>query len=998
VTDADEASPPAQPPVVVALIPAFQSADRIAATAAATASIPGVTRVLVVDDGSRDGTADAALAVGVEVLVLPENLGKGGAVAAGVAASHDADVFLLVDADLGDTARESARLLPPVLRDEADLTVAVLPDAAGRGGFGLVRNAAAWGIRRCTGWSTAAPLSGQRALRASFLRDLVDARRFGLEVAMTVDVLRAGGRVVEVEAHIEHRHTGRSWSGFVHRGRQGLDVARALWPRITSEQRRIQGIVLATLALFALMVWSGSRWEPTTEPLGATPDRVLVVGLGSYDFDDLGSEHTPALNAIRSDGAVGAMTIRTVARRPSLAEGYLSFGGGARLRVAAGAGLAVPADAEVDGLSAAELLSRATGTFPRGDIVVLGAPASVLANQGAEVASPPGALGATLNAAGVDTAVVGVHDRPDSPLGGGIVERPAALAAMTDDLSVAAGDVDPERLLVADPDGPFGVWSDSAAMVTAVEAAFEEARVVFADPGDLYRAAAFRPSTLPETADEVRTIALVRTDRLVGELVDRYADDTLIYVVSLTPRGGAFRLTPVYAVGPGVPAGSWITSASTKRTGLSALTDMAPTVLEALGLETPSQFPGTALRYEAGPVDEQMLLRYDRETNIRERTYYPQAQWFIIVQAALYGAIVLAVSRNRQGGATGSVLRWFILAVASYPVATFVVKAMPWATSGPLVLPTILAVATSVLIATVAARRRGHPLAGFDVVLLVTVAVILFDMATGTRLNISSWLGYSLHSAGRFYGLPNSTFAVLGSATIMLAVTWMARAGRRREALAAVGALFAVVAIANGLPFLGGNVGSILTFVPVFALTWWALSGRRIRLGTLVVAGAAAVIVLVAIAGIDLSRPAANRAHLGRFAAQVLDEGFGPLIDTYLRKQAANFRIFRVSIWTWMIPIVAAFVLYLLAWGRGWERLLPPRSPLRIGAVSVVSAALLGFAANDSGPIVIALFFVYLLPFLALLALDPSRDRATVLRAPAPGVARGPAPTARAST
>jgi hypothetical protein len=687
------------------------------------------------------------------------------------------------------------------------------------------------------------------------------------------------------------------------------------------------------------------------------------------------------------------MTVRTVARRPSVAEGYLSLGAGARLSVAAGAGLALPTDYEVDGVSAGELLSRATGRIPDGDIAVLGAPASIRANQGVEVASPPGALGATLADAGIATAVVGVHDRPSSALAGGTLERPAALAVMTDELVVATGAIEPDDLLVADPSGPFGVWSDPDAVVSATAAALETARVAVVDPGDLHRVAAFRSSAMPGLANRMRDVALARTDRILAQILERMGDDTLVYVVSVTPRGGAFRLTPVYAVGPGVPADSWITSASTKRTGLSALTDVAPTVIDALGVEVPAQFPGTPLRYEQGPVDTSLLLRYDRETNIRERTYYPQAQWFIIVQAVLYGVIALAVNRNRQVGATGAVLRWGVLAVASYPVSTFVVKALPWATTGPIALPAVLAVALAATIATLASRRRGHVLAGFDVVLALTVGVIILDMATGTRLNISSWLGYSLHSAGRFYGLPNSTFAVLGSATIVLAVTWVARAGRRREALAAAGALFAVVAIANGLPFLGGNVGSILTFVPVFALTWWALSGRRIRLRTLVIAGGATLVVLAAIAGIDLSRPAAERAHLGRFAAQVLDEGFGPIIDTYLRKQAANFRIFRVSIWTWMIPIVAAFVLYVLVWGRGWERLLPPRSAFRIGAVSVVSAALLGFAANDSGPIVIALFFVYLLPFLALLALDPSRDRVVILRAPPPGSVAGPSST-----
>jgi hypothetical protein len=970
--------------IVVALVPAYNSADRIAETVASARTIPGITRVLVIDDGSTDRTGDLALGAGAEVLVMPTNAGKSAAIAAGVAASPDAEVFLLLDADLAGTAVEAARLLPPVVDGDADLAIAVLPDAAGRAGFGAVRNLAARGIERATGWRTAAPLSGQRAVKADHLRTLTDAHRFGLEVAMTIDALRAGARVVEVEAPIEHRHTGRSWRGFAHRGRQGLDVLRALWPRLTSHSQRIAGIVLVALILLGLMVWSGTRWEPTTQAPTERPTRVVIVGLAPYDFTDIRSATTPNLDRMRREGAVGAMTVRTVARRPSVAEGYLSLGAGARLRVAADASLALPSDFEVDGVSAREILARSTGTAPDGSIAAIGAARSVRANTGVEVASPPGALADALAAEGIATGAVGVSDRPESPAGPATTDRPAVLAAMTSDLDVQVGNIDTDDLLVSDPSGPYGVWSDTDAIVDATLAALDEAGLVVIDPGDLYRAATFRAITLHGRGDAMRDLALARTDALIGRLLDTVGSDTLVLAVSVTPRSGGFRLTPVFAAGPGVPAGSWITSPSTKRTGLSALTDVAPTVLDALTGAVPTSFPGNPFRYESGPTDLDLLTRYDRDTNIRERTYFPQAQLFIAAQAFVYAGVALVVSRQRHHATSGAIARWAVLAVASYPAATFAVKALPWATASSVWVPAALAIALAALLATVASRRRGHPLAGFEVVLAATVAIIVIDAATGTRLHVSSWLGYSLHSAGRFYGMPNTTFAVLGAATILLAVSWCHHAHRHREAVAAAGAMFAVVTIANGAPFLGGDVGGIITFVPVFGLTLWALAGRRIRLRTLVVFGVATVVVLLAAAGIDLLRPAANRTHLGRFADQMLDEGFGPLIDTFLRKQGANLRIFRVSIWTWMIPIVTGFILYLLAWGRGWERVLPPRSALRIGAVSVMSAALLGFAANDSGPIVIALFFVYLLPFLALLVLHPGRERVPVLHAPSP--------------
>lgn len=222
---------------VVALVAASQEADTVAETVAALAGLGEVDDVLVVDDGSHDDTAARARAAGARVVQLAANVGKGGAVGAGIDATPEADVYLLVDADVGGSAAAAAALLPPVLDGRADLTVAVLPSAGTRAGFGLVRGLAAAAIEGATGWRPRAPLSGQRAARASLLRSLDLAPRFGLETAMTLDAVRAGARVEELPVAMDHRHTGRSLAGFAHRARQGTDIARALWPRLRAGRR-----------------------------------------------------------------------------------------------------------------------------------------------------------------------------------------------------------------------------------------------------------------------------------------------------------------------------------------------------------------------------------------------------------------------------------------------------------------------------------------------------------------------------------------------------------------------------------------------------------------------------------------------------------------------------------------------------------------------------------------------------------------------------------------
>jgi Glycosyl transferase family 2 len=226
---------------VLALVPAKDEAERVGATVRALRDLPGVAEVLVVSDGSSDATAASALEAGAHCLDLPRNLGKGGALNAGLAAlmgrvaerlSPEPAALLLADADLAETAGRLGRLLDPVLGGEADLAIADLPAQRGAGGFGVAMGLARRGMVRATGRRMAEPLSGQRAVRWEALPALLPfAPGFGVEVAMTMDALRAGLRVIEVEVDLHHNPTGKDLSGILHRARQARAIARELTRR-----------------------------------------------------------------------------------------------------------------------------------------------------------------------------------------------------------------------------------------------------------------------------------------------------------------------------------------------------------------------------------------------------------------------------------------------------------------------------------------------------------------------------------------------------------------------------------------------------------------------------------------------------------------------------------------------------------------------------------------------------------------------------------------------
>jgi hypothetical protein len=242
--------------------------------------------IVVADDGSRDGTAAAARRAGARVVSLPR-LGKGQAL---TLAEREAPPgrLLLADADLdGD--------LTHLLEEPADLAVAAFADRQG-GGFGIAKGTARLLVLARSSFRAREPLSGQRAL-SSAAREacfpLVPG--FGCEVRMTIDAVRSGFEVRELELPLQHRATGRDAAGFVHRGRQLVDAVLGCGPTAVNHR----GLRLPLVG--ALVALGGSR-APWRVRLGVAG--IAALGLA----DDLWSGPERGFRAhLRSGETTGVL-------------------------------------------------------------------------------------------------------------------------------------------------------------------------------------------------------------------------------------------------------------------------------------------------------------------------------------------------------------------------------------------------------------------------------------------------------------------------------------------------------------------------------------------------------------------------------------------------------------------------------------------------------------------------------------------------------------------
>jgi glycosyltransferase involved in cell wall biosynthesis len=173
-------------PQVAVIIPAKDEENRILNVLRAACASRLATEVIVVDDGSCDNTAEVARRMpGVRVLELPYNVGKGGAMAAGVRGTT-APIIAFVDADLeGLQGEHIDRIIRPIIRGECEMCV------------GIFRGGKTWSD---SAQKIAPYLSGQRALRRELFESVpgVAGMRMGVEIALNEFAKRRRARITYV--------------------------------------------------------------------------------------------------------------------------------------------------------------------------------------------------------------------------------------------------------------------------------------------------------------------------------------------------------------------------------------------------------------------------------------------------------------------------------------------------------------------------------------------------------------------------------------------------------------------------------------------------------------------------------------------------------------------------------------------------------------------------------------------------------------------------------
>lgn len=740
----------------------------------------------------------------------------------------------------------------------------------------------------------------------------------------------------------------------------------------------VTSLVLVVVALAAPAVAKG-RTADRDGPVR----RVLLVSYPATTWERVREARPPVLLRLLHRGAVGSMSLRTIGPTTTAGEAYASVSTGNRAGVdEATAGLALPPEASYEGDTAEQVFERRCGCkADNASVLQLGMPQIARRNDRYLYGAQPGALGTELAKAGHRPAVVANADQESGTVIDSL-HREAALAVVDEEGRVPYGSV-ASTLLQRDPTSPFGVRMDEKATARAVRAAWRGADVVLLEMSDLERVEAYTNFARETAIDAERAEAMRGADRLLRRVL-RDIDLTRDLVVVFGPTGprpGA-QLSIAALIGKGVKPGL-VRSPTTRRAGFVSLPDVAPTVLDAYGIDLPDSMTGTAMSSVAGGAPDDRTyaaLQYDNVVaRFRDRATGPVSATFVIFQVVTYGLAALALLRWRR---LRPWVSFFALITLAQPALGFLSRLIPYQN---LTVPGYVALffaagAALARLAVVAGRALGRrmPRSGAMLAPLLLIGfnllVLLVDVVVGSPLQINTVFGYSPTIAGRFAGWGNLAFALAAASAIVVATgLWgIGRLhGRSRRSTLLTAAVLGVVVVADGLPSLGSDVGGVMALAPAGAIVVLLLSGRRVGWKRLIAIAAATVALLTIFATIDLARPKEERTHLGRIASKVVDADSGGLSTVIQRKLKANIDILTSSIWTWIIPFAIAF-LGLLVWRRsnllrGLEERIPGLRACLIGALI---AGVLGFALNDSGVAVPAMMLAVILPYLTYLLVE----------------------------
>lgn len=708
--------------------------------------------------------------------------------------------------------------------------------------------------------------------------------------------------------------------------------------------------LLVFFILFPCLISPHANSEPTS----AT---VTIVSVPGLSFDHLYETPHPHFRRLLEEGNLGAMNLRT-AGADTLANSYATLGAGRRVSLPQKESF-YHSDEWVSDRPASAWVKERFGFAPGVGVIYPALVPFIDTNRAGDKDIQQIMLGASLRRAGFRTAVWGNVDQGQER------ERYAPFLTMDERGQTGEAAIGGEHILIKDPDRPYGIKTDYKKIEQQLRISKAHLRVV--ELGDLYRLQQEKAMMTDEQAKTMERQIMQEIDRFLGKVLAHSSEGALWLISPSVQVEGVSRfkaqLAPTIRLKAEESAGL-LYSPTTRRTGIIANVDLAPTILQTFGLTPPAGMEGQPVVATAGDTGPFW-------TTLEQVVTVNRLRPFVIYAYAMYQVTVLIVALglllSKRKRCTKK-LQMALLASVLTPVLFLLLAGVPAMSKGGFF---VFLITAAFLAAYFLQKLPTVPL--FLALGMIGFLPIIIDGLLGSRLIRQSFLGYDPIIGARYYGIGNEYMGVvLGSVILMVAAALEWKQPVRRWVKSGIALLFVLLVLYFAAPFWGTNAGGALAasvgFGVAYARFFHAHWGLRFWL-TFVALGVTGIGLLVAM-NVLFSVDAPS--HIGRAFDHLMAGNLAEIASIAKRKLATNIRLIKASLWgrVFFISLLAMTVLIIQPL-RG-VRWLQMRYPYIFqGFTAILIAALSALAFNDSGIVSAATAIVYVvIPLLIIVGRD----------------------------
>lgn len=684
----------------------------------------------------------------------------------------------------------------------------------------------------------------------------------------------------------------------------------------------------------------------------------VMIVLDRIDLEDLSGDY-PNIKKLISTGVLGLMNTRPGGSYDP-ASCYLTIGTGSRALAGGKGRNALMAFEKHESTEAATAYKLYTGReVPDSAIVQLDIARIIEENKKLNYDVKPGLLGEILKNNGIPVHVLGNADTADEK------NRMASLIAMDFNGIVHSGYVAAD-INIRDEESPFFLKTDYDVLYRKFAELEREGGFIVIHLGDTVRANDMAYFAAPELYKDYRIKALKECDKFIGKIVESLdLKKDLLLVVTPFPSYNGFKekklLTPFIAVGPQLSSGL-ATSSTTRRPGVIANVDLAPTVLSFFQIPVPVEMVGHPIESVnfTGSYDHLVSLNRKIIFTYTFRPYFIKS--YVAMQIAVSLAFLFLIYYGKNYLAF---IIPFLQASMVMPLTFLLIPLIP---GENLHYQFFWAIAIAVLAVMITSRSEAASRA-VSLISLSTALAISCDIIWGGKLLGSSVLGHDPIAGARFYGLGNEYMGVLVGSTIIGVTTALdnLKIGRKLS-VAVVILIFSASFYLISSPSFGSNVGGAITACGAYLTTLILLCGLKLNFKTF--AGILTVTAFFTLLLFLFSYIAGPPSHISQTVDLLRESGVKAAVSIITRKVSMNYRLFKYTPWTRaLVTTIAALVSLSVRPPDTMKKIFKKHPNFSAGFTGTSMGSILAFIFNDSGIVAAGTMAVFLgLPVLLFIA------------------------------